>query len=79
MAKKVYKEKKTVKAFSAETSKTKKIIGIIVASVLATALVVGLCILAINEAKKETPAPSAPTSDKVSSSVDDDDNWTNNY
>ena len=59
MAKKIYKEKKTVtktvKTFSAETSKTKKLIGIIVASVFAVALVAGLCILAIHEAKKDKP------------------------
>ena len=90
MAKKVYKEKetvtkmKTVQTFSAETSKTKKIIGIVVATVLALALVAGICILAISEAKNDNPSSSSiPVGDDLGGTPDpnpdDDENWTNNY
>lgn len=86
MAKKVYKEtsKKTVKKITESSSKTKKIILTIVASVLALGLVTGLCILAINEAKNDTPtSTSVPAGDNFGGEVDpnpdDDGNWTNNY
>ena len=90
MAKKVYKEKETVtktkkvQTFSTETSKTKKIIGAVIASVLALAIVGGVIVLAISEAKKDNPASSSvPLGNDFGATPDanpdDDDNWTTNY
>lgn len=86
MAKKVYKETttKTVKRVSSETSKTKKIVATIIASVLALGLIAGICVLAIQEAKKDAPSSnSLPIGDNLGgepdNNPDDDEHWTNNY